>query len=188
MLADVLIFLRAHLDEQIRLAFGGSQDDASGERVVFVAGDKSEPLSLQQNAVTMILLNLEEERLLRGSERRLRAGSGRPALRLMLDLLFVARFKRYDEAWRHLSTIVDYLHTQPVLDAEVAPALPATLERVVFELRTLELSQMNVVWSALRIAHHPSLLYRAKLVTFAAKDGLEAPAIDELKVAVGGRE
>ena len=185
MLADALNFLRAHLDEQLRLALGGSQDDASGDRVVFIDGDKSEPLTLQQNAVTMILLNIEEERLLRGPERPTSGGSRPPPwLRLMLHVLLVARFKRYDEGLRHLSKIIEYLHSQPLLDATAAPSLPRGLDQVVFELRTLDLAQMNEVWSALRITHHPSLLYRVKLVAIPARSVVGAPSIEEPIVGV----
>lgn len=188
MLADALNFLRVHLDEQIRLALGGSQDDAGGDRIVFIDGDKSEPLSLQQNAVTMLLLGLEEERIIRGHERSAGAGARRaPELRLMLDLLLLARFKRYDEGWRHLSKILEYLHSQPVLDAAAAPSLPASLGQVVFELKTLDLRGMNEVWSALRISHQPSLLYRVKLVGIPARPVVGGALIDDARVDVGGR-
>jgi hypothetical protein len=119
MIADVLTFLRKHLDERLRLARGGSQDDAIGDRVVFVDGDKMEPLSFQLDAVSIVLINLEEERTLRSPDLRARqADDGtrlrvQPDIRLALYLLFVARFKRYEVAWEHLSTILEYVQSTP---------------------------------------------------------------------------
>lgn len=187
MLADALNFLRGHLDERLRLALGGSQDDASGDRVVFVDGDKSDPLTLQPNAVTMILLNLEEERILRAPERSAGGVRRLPEIRLILHVLLVARFKRYDVGWRHLSEILEYLHSQPVLSAGAAPSLPPTLDQLVFELRTVDLAQLNEIWGALRITHHPSLLYRVKLVTIADRQGIGPPSVDEAITDVRGR-
>ena len=62
MIADTLNFLRRHLDERLRVELGGSQDDATGDRVVFIDGDKLEPISFQLNAVTVLLINVDHFR------------------------------------------------------------------------------------------------------------------------------
>jgi Pvc16 N-terminal domain len=186
-IADVLVFLRKHLDNQLRVALGDSQDGPTGDKVVFLEGDRIDPLTFQLGAVTELLINVEEERLLRAPDlyvQRTEEGKilkGQPDIRLVLYILFVARFKQYEAAWRHLSKIVEYLQGMRVLDAQNAPGLPTGIDRLVMELVTLGFAEQNEVWSALRTTHQPSVLYRVKLLTFRDQQAAE-PALVEKPV------
>lgn len=188
MIADVLNFLRRHLDEQLRVELGGSQDDASGDRVVFVEGDKMDPLVFPPGAVTVLLINIEEERILRSADLHARqADDGsrlrtQPEIRLVLYMLFVARFKKYDAAWAHLSKIVEHLQSMPVLDPTSAPELPPGIERLVMELVTLDFARQNEVWNALRTTHHPSVLYRVKLLAYRDRRASESSEVGEHRI------
>ena len=191
MLADVLNFLRRTLDERLRLARGGSQDDADGDKVVFVEGDKMDPLSLPVGAVSLLLINLEEERILRGADVRVRQAEDgtrmrvQPDVRLSLYLLFVARFKRYDVAWAHLSAILESFQSTPVFDPANAPDLPPGLEKLTSELVTLDFAKQNEVWSSLRISSHPALLYRVRLVSFRDRHPVAAPPVTDVTTSIG---
>lgn len=190
MIAEVLVFLRRHLDERLRVELGGSQDDAAGDRVVFVDGDKMDPMVFQLGAVTALLINLEEERTLRSADLHVRQAEdgsrqrAQPEIRLVLYMLFVARFKQYDAAWAHLSKIVEHFQSLPVLDPASAPELPAGVERLVMELVTLDFARQNEVWNALRTTHHPSVLYRVKLLAYRDRRGSESVAVGEQRIAL----
>jgi hypothetical protein len=172
MIADTLTFLRKHLDQRLRVELGGSQDDANGDRVVFIDGDKMDPVSFRLGAVTELLINVEEERLLRAPDLHSRPTDDgkrqkvQPDIRLILYVLFVARFKQYEAAWEHLSRIIEHIQQVRVFEASSTPELPAGIERLVMELVTLDFAAQNEVWNALRTTHHPSILYRVKLVTY----------------------
>jgi len=188
MIADVLTFVRKHLDEHLRIELGGSQDDASGDKVVFVDGDKMDPISFQLGAVSAVLINVEEERLLRSPDlhaRQAEDGSrqrNQPDIRLSLYLLFVARFKKYESAWEHLSKIIEHFQSLRVLDPTVTPGLPAGIERLILELVTLGFAEQNEVWNALRTTHHPSILYRIKLVTYRDRRTGTASGVDDQQI------
>ena len=172
MIADALTFLRKHLDQRLRALLGGSQDDAGDDKVVFIDGDKMDPVSFRLGAVTELLINVEEERQLRSPDlhsRQLEDGTRQkvqPDIRLVLYVLFVARFKQYEAAWEHLSRIIEHIQEVRVFDRASAPELPEGIERLVMELVTLDFAAQNEVWNALRTTHHPSILYRVKLVTY----------------------
>lgn len=193
MIAETLNFLRRHLDERLRVELGGSQDDATGDRVVFIDGDKLEPISFQLNAVTLLLINVEEERLLRAPDlyaRQAEDGSRQrvqPDIRLVLYALFVARFKKYDVGWQHLSKIIEYLQTNRVCDQASSPDLPPGIDRLVIELVTLGFAEQNEVWNALRTTHHPSLLYRVKLLAYRDRRPAESPGVVEQQREIGER-
>lgn len=191
MIADVLNFLRKHLDERLRIDRGGSQDDARGERVVFVDGDKMDPISFQLDAVSLVLINVEEERILRSADLRVRQNEDgtrqrvQPDIRLMLYVLFVARFKKYDMAWEHLSAILEHLQSTPVFDPTGAPELPAGVEKLIIELVTLGFAEQNEVWGALRTTSHPSLLYRVKLLAYRDQRPAQTTEISDTRLDLG---
>jgi len=190
MIAETLIFLRKHLDEHLRVELGGSQDDASGDKVVFLDGDKMDPISFQSGAVTAILINTEEERVLRAADPHARVGEDgtrqrvAPDIRLILSVLFVARFKRYEASWQHLAAILSHMQSQRVFDAAGAPDLPAGVERLTCELVTLTLAEQNELWGALKVNHHPSLLYRVRLLAFRDRRSSESTAVGDMQVAL----
>ena len=72
MIGDALNFPRSHIDAYLRGELGGSQDDAAGDRLIFIDGDKLDPVSFQLNAVTLLLINIEEERVLRDADAHVR--------------------------------------------------------------------------------------------------------------------
>lgn len=193
MIAETLNFLRRHLDERLRVELGGSQDDATGDRVVFLDGDKIDPIHFQLNAVTSLLINVEEERVIRPPDLYARqAADGtrqrvQPEVRLILYVLFVSRFKKYDVGWQHLSKILEHLQANRVFDGASAPDLPAGIDRLVVELVTLDFAGQNEVWNALRTTHHPSLLYRVKLLAYRDRRPGESPEIAEQQRDIGGR-
>lgn len=167
MIGEVLSFLRRKLDDELRT---GSEDESAAEKIVFVDGDKMEPLQFKLGAVTLMLINVEEERTLRAADRYIqRNGDGSvspsfPDIRLTLHVFFVARFKLYDEAWDQLTKVISHFQSNPFYDRDNTPGLPGGVEKLIFELKTLDFAQQNEIWNALRVSHHPSVLYRANLV------------------------
>jgi hypothetical protein len=190
MLGDVLVFLRRHLDEYLRAELGETPDDPSGDKVVFVDGDKFEPISFKLGAVSEVLINVEEERVLRQPDlysRTAEDGSTlrvQPDIRLILYVLFVARFKQYEASWQHLSKIIEHLQTHRVFEPESSPDLPAGIEKLVIELVTLNFAEQNEVWNALRVTHHPSLLYRVRMVAMRDRKPRVPVQVDEPRVDI----
>ncbi|HEX2877670.1 MAG TPA: DUF4255 domain-containing protein [Polyangiaceae bacterium] len=173
MIGSALAFLKKVLDEHLL----GELDEGAepmAAQVVFVEGDKLETLVFKAEAVTLLLINVEEERVLRQPDLHARrvvdaqgvssVVRGQPDLRLVLHLLFVARFKAYDTAWDRLTQIIAFLQSTPVFDAASWPTLPPGIEKLVLELTPLKLEEQSEVWSALRATQHPSVFYRAKLL------------------------
>ncbi|MFV8751779.1 DUF4255 domain-containing protein [Nannocystaceae bacterium ST9] len=188
MISDVLVFLRKHLDEYLRIELGVTPDDASGDKVVFLDGDKIEPITFKLGAVSELLINVEEERLLRQPDlysRKTEEGIPQrvqPDIRLILYILFVARFKQYESSWEHLSKIIEHFQTQRVFEQETTPDLPAGIEKLVLELVTLNFAEQNEVWNALRTTHHPSILYRVKLIAMRDRKPQVQPQVSEPQV------
>lgn len=169
MIGKVLVHLRKQLDGYLRAQLTGAGDDPAADKVVFLDGDTMEPISFQSGAVSELVINIEEERQLRPADPYLAVQDGRPQrtqpdLRLVLHVLFVARFKQYDIAWEHLAKVIEYLQTNRTFERDRYPDLPAGVDKLTFELVTQGFNEQNDIWNALRTTYHPSALYRVRLI------------------------
>ncbi|HEX8115150.1 MAG TPA: DUF4255 domain-containing protein [Kofleriaceae bacterium] len=166
----VLVFLRKRLDDYLRAELGGAGEDPVADKVVFLDGDKMDPISFQEGAVSELLINLEEERLLRAADPYVgvqddgRPQRKHPDLRLVLYVLFAARFEQYDMAWDHLTKVIEYLQWNPAFDRGRNPDLPVGVDKLTFELVTQTFAEQNDIWNALRTTYLPSALYRVRMV------------------------
>lgn len=191
MIGSILSFLRNHLNASL----GVDEFDLQEQPLVrFVDGDKMEPITFSLNGITLLLINVEEERVLRTPDRHTRVRPDgvqqriQPDIQLNLHLLFVARFKQYEQAWASLSKVIAHFQTNRIITAATHPELPAGIERLVFELRTLDFAEQNEVWNALRTTHHPSILYKARAVTFLDQQPHQPPELVERDTNIGGRD
>lgn len=169
MIGGVLSFLRKRLDEYLRAELGGGAEPI-GDKVVFIEGDKMDPLTFPDGAVAELLMNVEEDRVLRAADPYLRkTDDGKPQrvqpdIKLSLSVLFVARFRQYDLAWDHIGKVIEYLQTNRSFDRDQASDLPAGVDKLTAELITQSFSEQSDVWSTLRHTYRPSVLYRVRVV------------------------
>ena len=185
MISEALIFLKDHLNERLHAQAGAIADDSGEDRVVFLDGEKMDPVSFKLGAVTTLLVNREEERTLRAPDPYVRiAPDGarqrvQPEIRLNLYVLFVARFKLYEQGLSYLSRIIAHFQAHRVLDHQSAPALSPRIEKLIMEMTTLSLAEQNEVWNALRTTYLPSVLYKVKLVAFHDDVAPGAPEVQD---------
>ena len=185
MLSEVLLFLKNHLNAYLQILSGWNPEDTGEDKVVFIDGGNMDPITFQLGAVSVLLINIEEENTLRIPDPYTRVSPDgtrqkvQPEIRLNLYVLFAARFQQYEDALRYLSLIIQYFQNHRVLNHQNAPELSDTIEQLVMELITLPFSEQNEVWNSLRTTYHPSVLYKVKMVVFKDEDAVTTPAITE---------
>jgi hypothetical protein len=176
MISKVLVLLKDRLNDY--LSAGRNPNESLEDQVVFMDGETMDPPTFKLGAISVLLINLEEENTTRPPDLyRRTAADGiqygvQPEIRLNLYVLFVARYKLYEDALHSLSLIIQYFQSHRLLNHSDAPEL-------IIELVTLPFSRQNEVWSALRVAYHPSVLYKVKMLVFQSEDMLSAPEIDK---------
>lgn len=194
MIGDVLVLLRDRLDAYLHAAAASAGDDSPQDRAQLIDGDKADVVEFHLNAISILLVNIEQETALRAPDPWLRVGAdGRqqrvaPDVRLNLRLLFVARFKAYAQGLNQLALVIRFFQGQPVFDHANTPSLPTAVEKLTFELLTLPQHEQNDIWSALRVHYQPSLLYRVRLVVLAATDALTPPQVAQTVVKTTRRD
>ena len=185
MLSDVLLLLRSQLNDYVDANSGGSPAEPGEDKVVLLDGEKMDPITFKLGAISILLVNLEEETTQRSADRYQRVlpnGSKlqvHPEIRLNFYILFVARFKQYEQGLRYLSLIIQFFQQNRVLDHQNAPALSDRIEKLIMELVTLPFSEQNEIWNALRTTYHPSVLYKVRMITFRDEEGVVAPEVGE---------
>lgn len=173
MFDEVLVLIKNRLNAFLHdyIEKNGSAQ-GSGEYVSFLDGDKMEPLSFPVNKITPILINVEEEKILRLADRYegvLRDGKRtetNPSIRINLQVLFVSRFSNYEQSLKFLSLIVRFFQKNPVFDKTNSPGLNEEIEKLRMELITLPINQQNELWNSLRATYLPSVLYRVSVLVF----------------------
>ena len=185
MIGEVFLLLVKQLNAYLNSRTGWSPEQAAEVRVTLPDGELMDPIRFKLGAVTALLINLEEETTLRGADAYRRTqGDGasvrvQPEIRMALYVLFVARFKQYDEGLRYLSLIIQYFQGHRLLDHQNAPDLSPKIDKLVCELVTLPFSEQNEVWNALRTTYHPSVLYKVNLVVFRDDEEEVVPEVTE---------
>lgn len=183
MIDEALLFLRESLNTYFSVA--SSSGEPHEELVTFPEGQQTDSVSFKVGAVSLLLINIEEENIGRAPDpySRISASGIRetvvPDIRLNLYVLFVAHFKEYQTALRYLSSVIGYFQQRRIFDHRNSPQLNDSFERLTMELITLPMSEQNEIWNALRVAYHPSVLYRVKMLVFQDEESKGLIAIKE---------
>jgi hypothetical protein len=173
---EALKFLSKQLDDELR------GQDTKPAVVVGSPGDDMDPITFTADSITVLLINIEQETVLRAAEpfkRTAADGSAyrtRPDIRLNLCLLFVARYE-YTESLKKISQIIRYFQSHPVFETP-------SVGRLTMELLTLPLAEQNELWSALRTPYRPSVLYRVRMLVFEERPGTIAVPVREIEMEI----
>lgn len=180
---DVFRCLREALVAHVQLATGVGAGDAAQDPILFPGADKVESLDVKLGAVTMFLVNIEEDRRVRPADpfRRVLADGTIVAISapvpLNLYILFVARFNDYLESLKHVGLIARFFQEYRVISHENLPTLGVGIDTLTTELITTPITEDNHIWKTLGTPYHPSLLYRVKMVVVQAADGPVVPKV-----------
>jgi hypothetical protein len=185
--------LRDQLNAHLSAGVPDPVPDSAEARVQLVDGEKSDPVEFRLNAITLLLLNIEQETSQRSADPYLRTPGEtnlrklQPEIRLNLYVLFVARFKVYEQGLNQLSLVIRFLLTHRALDHANTPGLSPQIDKLVLELVTMPLSEQNEIWSALRASYQPSVLFRVRMVVFRDAEGAAVPQIGQKVVRTSQR-
>lgn len=193
MIGDVLCLLRDRLNAHLGASLPDVGSDSVEERVQLIDGEKSDPVEFRLNAITVLLVNIEQETSQRSADPYLRTPGEsnlrklQPEIRLNLYVLFVARFKAYEQGLNQLSQVIHFLLSHRALDHVNAPALSPQIDKLVLELVTQPMAEQNEIWSALRVSYHPSVLFRVRMLVFRDAQGAAVPQIGQTLVRTSQR-
>ena len=188
MIGEVLVLMRDQLNAYLRAQAADPNSPAEDKVQLLDSSATADTVEFKLGKVTALLINIEQEQLLRPADafhRQMPDGTVQRVqreLRLNLYVLFVVRFMVYEQGLSMLSQVLRYFQSHPVLDQSHAPKLNPEIEKLTFELVTLPLAEQNTVWSQLRTSYHPSLMYRVRMVVFRDGAGVALPTIKKTEL------
>lgn len=190
MIGEALVQVCNLLNAYLNMKSGWTPGDDGEAKVVLLDGEKSDPVGFKLDAVTGLLINVEQEHTLRSADPHKRIQTNgtsvavQPEIRLNLYVLFVASFKKYEQGLNCLSHIIQYFQSNRVFDHLNAPMLSDSVEKLIIEMVTLPFSEQNQIWSTLRTPYRPSVLYRVRMLVFADDAATGTAAIEEEVIQV----
>ena len=168
MIDDALIFFQEQLNTYISMKTGGQKEDI----IRFAEIQLPKELTMISNAVTALLINVEEERVFRSGAARasnLPDGTSIPAqpnLCLNFHMMFVANFKDYVESLKILSLVLKFFRSYRRFDQHQFPALGPDIAQLSTELVNLTFMEQGELWRSLEMPSSPSALYKVRMLVF----------------------
>jgi len=155
-------------------------------------GINQDPPTFPEKSISLLLVNLEEEKTLRPPDRHSVRINGQdrkvsPPLKLNLFLLFAVKHNKYEEAIKLLSGVISFFQANPLFDSKLFPALPEEFDKLVVELYSLAPSQQNEIWSMLKTAYLPSVLYQVRMILVLQEEFTVINEIEEIQQNLGNR-
>lgn len=155
-----------------------------------VVDNDGRPYEGARNAVTMFLANIQNETVVSTYRPTVPAAGGdgyvavAPPLYLNLQLLFYANFAdaNYPQGLALISRVISFFQQNPTFTHANLPGLNPTIDKLAFELVSLDLTDLNYLMSLLGTKYLPSVLYKVRLIPFAG-DAIQS----EVPTARGGQ-
>ena len=183
MLQVVFSFLKEQLNNYLKVK---RRDQPFEVEVTFIKERQSPTLDFQENAINILLVNLEEEQLFRaGAAASSSIANGinsqvNPNIYINLYIMFVSYFKDYSQTLNCLSLVIEFFQSHRLFDGKNYPNLAPDLEKLTLELVNLPFSEQRDIWNSLGISYIPSVIYKVRMVVFKDRNTLEvAPKITE---------
>lgn len=122
----------------------------------------------------LTLVNLEEEKHIKDVNNYVRVNDKieyrNPKLFLNLYCLFSVNHSSYDTALQYLSLIVQFFQYKSVLTPKNTPpdnglVLDPKIDKLIFDMVTMNMEQVNHLWAVLGGKYLPSVLYKVRMIT-----------------------
>ena len=147
----------------------------------------------EQDKVTMTLINIEEEATLknRPNYQRMEDDSiqrQEPPLFLNAYILMSCPSDTYETALTHISYLLEFYQRQRMMTPvnAVEGDFPTQhVEKIILELVSLNLEQINHLWGVLGSRHYPAVMFKLKLVPIQASKQRSAERVET--VSASGR-
>lgn len=186
MIADILDFLKNRLNAHFE-SLSVETSQPGEDKVVFLEGDqKPDAVNFKLNAVTVLLVNIERDLLIRQPDNYVRVADNGQSYRVNPDIIvnlyvmFVAKYNDYKHGLSRLSLILRFFQANPYFDAVNAPDIGSEINHLTMELNTLTTTQQSELWGILRCSYLPSLVYKVKAAAFVEEAALPSSTVSEI--------
>ena len=137
--------------------------------------------------IIISLINIEENRISRDPQNFIKKSTGiilkNPAIHLNLSLLFtsIKKGSGYESSITNVQKVIEFFQIKSVFDHINTPALDPGIEKLILDMVSMNLEQLNQLWSIIGNKYCPSVIYKMRMVTIDSVTDQQAPIIKEVE-------
>jgi hypothetical protein len=171
MIDTALDFISKRLNDFLRVQYDDKSNSVEYIQLNNIAWNDqaTSPSQSTVNNSFITLVNIEEDLISKSPDNFVRTNSGviykNPKIFLNLYVLFAANLNSYAESLTRLSFIIQFFQIKNVFTTLDSPGLPAGIDKLIFDLKTLSFQDLNNLWGILGSKYLPSVVYILRLVT-----------------------
>ena len=171
MINETLKFLKTQINDYLKVKTG-----LNNNKLNYLDTNKIDPVTFEQDQITLVLLHIEEER----KTKKYPPPPRLPDVHLYLYLLFICRFQDYEEGAKFLSLVIQFFQSNPFFDRQSFPTLGQGLDLLVPDMVAMPLIPKNEIWDLLKTSYLPSVLYKVRQVNFVQTSSTKVPTVKKL--------
>lgn len=136
--------------------------------------------------IVISLINIEENRVSRDPQNYIRNGSQviykNPAVNLYLTLLFTSVRDNggYGLALQTLQNLIGFFQKKYVFDHSNTPALDPGIEKLILDMISMNVEELQLLWSMLGGKYHPSIAYKMRMITIDSTSDQSGSPVSEI--------
>lgn len=136
--------------------------------------------------IVISLINIEEDHVSRDPQNYIRNGSQviykNPAVNLNLTLLFTSVRDNggYGLALQTLQNLIGFFQKKYVFDHSNTPSLDPGIEKLILDMVSMNVEELQLLWSMLGGKYHPSIAYRMRMITIDNTSEQKGSAITDI--------
>jgi hypothetical protein len=174
MINSSILHITNYLNQYLKRTFDLNEDIVALSNIVEQDGTVATNVT---NKLVVFLVNIEKDSTPCTLPKRVmipsdKAVMGYPPVHLNLYLMFAAHFSgnNYSEALKFLSHTVSFFQRNPVFDHQNTPDLDRRIDQLALDIENLDAKDLSSLWSILSGKYLPSILYKVRMLSFAADD------------------
>lgn len=164
MIHNVITSVAIKLDEFIKNKLSVTDETVIVSSLVDIKGNLNQDI---ENKISIFLLHIEEEKLIKNSTIKYSSGST-PPVTINLHVMFSAYFPNFNyvEALRYVSLVVEFFQINNVFDHSNTPGLPVNAAKIKTELYDISIEDTTKLWGNLGANYVPSVSYKFRQLVF----------------------
>ena len=174
MINSAILHITNYLNQFLKRTFDLNEDIVALSNIVEQDGNVATNVT---NKLVVFLVNIEKDSTpgnlpKRETTQSDKAVMGYPPVHLNLYLMFAAHFSgnNYSEALKFLSHTISFFQRNPVFDHQNTPDLDNRIAQLTLDIENLNIKDLSSMWTILSGKYLPSILYKVRMLTFAADD------------------
>ena len=164
MIHTVITSIAIKLDEFIKNKLSITDETVIVSSLVDIKGNLNQDI---ENKISIFLLHIEEEKLIKNSTIKYSSGAT-PPVTVNLHVMFSAYFPNFNyvEALRYVSLVIEFFQINNIFDHSNTPGLPANANKIKTELYDISIEDTSKLWGNIGANYVPSISYKFRQLVF----------------------